>query len=215
MKKIIAFICVSLLTFNASAQTSQRAKNYLQEVTKKFNSYNNVVIDFSFSLRDSKKADKNYDSNGHIDIEKDLYFLDFMGMKKFYDGKKIYTVSPEDEEVTISKYDAESTEGILPSHMLTFFNKGYNFQWDILQNLKGRKIQYIKLIPTDKNSVIKEVLLGIDDETKNIYTKIQVNKDGSKSTITVNSFKTNQPISKNHFTFTESMYPNYYINKID
>lgn len=215
MKKIIAFICVSLITFSASAQTSQRAKNYLQEVTKKFNSYKNVVIDFSFTSRNDKNTSKNYDSNGHIDIQKDLYYLDFMGMKKFYDGKKIYTVSPEDEEVTISNYDPESTEGILPSHMLTFFNTGYNFQWDILQNLKGRKIQYIKLIPTNKNSVIKEVLLGIDDETKNVYNKIQVNKDGSKSTITVNSFKTNQPISKNHFTFTESMYPNYYINKID
>ncbi|MBO0165666.1 hypothetical protein J0692_26060, partial [Vibrio alginolyticus] len=63
MKKLIAFICVSLITFSASAQTSQRAKNYLQEVTKKFNSYKNVVIDFSFTSRNDKNASKNYDSN--------------------------------------------------------------------------------------------------------------------------------------------------------
>ncbi|HEU4496030.1 MAG TPA: outer membrane lipoprotein carrier protein LolA, partial [Flavobacterium sp.] len=28
-------------------------------------------------------------------------------------------------------------------------------------------------------------------------------------------FKTNQPLSKNQFTFAESKYPNYYINKLD
>ncbi|MEQ3662861.1 MAG: outer membrane lipoprotein carrier protein LolA, partial [Flavobacterium sp.] len=27
--------------------------------------------------------------------------------------------------------------------------------------------------------------------------------------------KTNQPLSKNHFTFTQSKYPNYYINRLD
>ena len=44
---------------------------------------------------------------------------------------------------------------------------------------------------------------------------IESGKNGTKTTLTVNSFKTNQPLSKNHFTFTKSKYPNYYINKLD
>ncbi|MCC9041226.1 outer membrane lipoprotein carrier protein LolA [Myroides sp. M-43] len=215
MKKIIAFIGVALFAIAANAQSSQRAKNYLTEVTNKINGYDNISINFSFTQKNDKNTKQDFEGKGTLDIKKDLYNLSFMGIQKIYDGKKIYTISKEDEEVTVSKFDSKSPDGILPSQMLTFFNQGYSFQWDILQNVNGRKIQYIKLIPTDKKSVIKEVFLGIDSSSKEIYNKIQVNKDGGKSTLTVNSFKTNQTMSKNHFTFTQSLYPNYYINNID
>jgi hypothetical protein len=98
--------------------------------------------------------------------------------------------------------------------MLTFFNSGYKYYMDILQNVKGRKIQYIKLIPIGKDQR-KEILLGIDIQTKHIYNLIEVGKNGTKTTLTVNSFKTNQPLSKNQFIFVASKYPNYYINKLD
>ena len=42
----------------------------------------------------------------------------------------------------------DDENAITPSKMLTFFQSGYTYSWDILQNIKGRKIQYIKLIPT-------------------------------------------------------------------
>ena len=61
----------------------------------------------------------------------------------------------------------------------------------------------------------KEILIGVDLQTKHIYNLIKMEKDGTKITFTINSFKTNQPLSKNHFTFTESKYPNYYINRLD
>jgi hypothetical protein len=99
--------------------------------------------------------------------------------------------------------------------MLTFFNSGYKYTWDILQNIKGRKIQYVKLNPLNTKDKTKEILIGVDVQTKHIYNFIQTEKDGTKIIITINSFKTNQPLSKNHFTFTESKYPNYYINRLD
>ena len=99
--------------------------------------------------------------------------------------------------------------------MLTFFNIGYKFAMDIVQNVKGRKIQFIKLTPTSTKDQRKEILLGIDIQTKNIYNLIEIGKNGTKTTLTVNSFKTNQPLSKNQFTFVKSKYPKYYINKLD
>src|SRR5690554_7554326 len=56
-----------------------------------------------------------------------------------------------------------------------------------------------KLIPTN-NRDVKEIYLGIDTQTKHIYNRTDVFKNGSKVIITVNSFKTNQALSKNHFT---------------
>ena len=112
-------------------------------------------------------------------------------------------------------FDPKDENAITPNKMLTFFNTGYKYAWDIPQNLKGRKIQYVKLIPNSGKDQRKEILVGIDVQTKHIYTVIEVGKNGTKTTLTVNSFKTNQPLSKNHFTFTKSKYPNYYINKLD
>jgi hypothetical protein len=48
--------------------------------------------------------------------------------------------------------------------MLTF-NSGYKYSMDILQDVRGRKIQYIKLIPSNLKDQRKEILLGIDVQT--------------------------------------------------
>ena len=99
--------------------------------------------------------------------------------------------------------------------MLTFYKKDFSYKWDIVQQVKGRKIQYIELKPTKQASDIKLILLGIDTTTKHIYNLIQIGKNESKTTITINEFKTNQPLSVNEFIFNEDKYKKlvYYINK--
>lgn len=208
MKKIVTLIVICFISItNSQAQNADKAKALLNEVTTKVKSYNNIAIDFDVNINGQN-------SKGNITLSGDKYILNYMGITRLFDGSKVYTINPEDEEVTIQNPKKTGDESLTPSKLLTFFNSGYSFSWDISQNINGRTIQYIKLKPTGKSDV-KEILLGIDSKTKHIYNKIDVYKNGSKSTLTVKSFKTNQTLSKNHFTFTESKYPKYYINKID
>lgn len=213
MKKVVSLILFLAMSFSMQAQ-DKKAKDLLDKVTAKIKSYNNITIDFKYSLYNAKE-NINKDSKGNVILEGDKYYLNFMGITKFYDGKKSYTIVPEDEEITISSIDEKDENAITPSKMLTFFNKGYKHYWDITQDVKGRKIQYIKLVPTSTKDTRKEILLGIDSQTNIIYNVIEMGKNGTKTTLTVNSFKTNQPLSKNQFTFASSKYPNYYINKLD
>ena len=213
MKKFIWISILFLSVFNTEAQ-DKKAKDLLDEVTAKVKSYENISIDFKYSLQNTKE-NINQDSKGSVILKGNLYYLNFMGTTKIFDGKKTYTIVPEDEEVTISKVDEKDENAITPSKMLTFFNKGYKYFWDISQDIKGRKIQYIKLVPISSKDQRKEILLGIDVQTKHIYNLIEVGKKGTKTTLIVNSFKTNQPLSKNQFTFDESKFKNYYINRID
>jgi hypothetical protein len=101
--------------------------------------------------------------------------------------------------------------------MLTFYENGYRSKLDIVQNVQGRKIQYVKLTPISNSAEIKDILLGIDVQTKHIYKLIQTDAKGTKYTLTVQSFKTNEPLSKTLFTFDEAKYTQngYYINKLD
>jgi outer membrane lipoprotein-sorting protein len=211
--KLVSIALLFFIGLTTQAQ-DKKAKDLLDEVTAKIKSYKNISIDFKYTLNNTKE-NINRDSKGNVVLQGNMYVLNFMGVTKIYDGKKTYTIVPEDEEVSISKLADKDDNAITPSKMLSFFNTGYKFYWDILQDIKGRKIQYIKLLPTNSKDQRKEILLGIDVQTKNIYNLIEMGKNGTKTTLTVNSFKTNQPLSKNQFTFVESKYPNYYINKLD
>jgi outer membrane lipoprotein-sorting protein len=212
MNRIIQIALLLIVGFTANAQ-DKKAKDLLDQVTAKVRSYDNIVIDFKYALNNAKES-INQESKGNVTLKGNMYVLNLMGVTKMFDGKKIYTINPEDEEITIQKFNEKDDKDLSPSKLLTFFNSGYKFYWDINQNIKGRKIQYIKLVPTGKDHR-KEIMLGIDSQTKNIYNLIEVGKNGTRTTLTVNSFKTNQPLSKNQFTFAESKYPNYIINRLD
>jgi outer membrane lipoprotein-sorting protein len=213
MNKLLSIALLLFISFTTNAQ-DKKAKDLLDQVTAKVKTYKNITIDFKYSLYNSKE-NINKESKGNLVLEGNKYVLNFLGVTKIYDGKKSYTIVPEDEEITISSVNDKDENAVTPAKMLTFFNSGYKYYWDILQDVNGRKIQYIKLVPTNPKDQRKEVLLGIDSQTKNIYNVIEMGKNGTKTTLTVNSFKTNQPLSKNQFTFVPSKYPNYYINKID
>jgi outer membrane lipoprotein-sorting protein len=215
MSKKFFLITPLLLLFSLSIQAQDsKAKDLLNQVTSIVKSYDNIVIDFKYSLNNAKE-NINQDSKGNVTMKGNQYVLNFMGVTKIFDGKKTYTIVPEDEEVTISTVNEKDDSAITPSKMLTFFNTGFKCTMDKLEDIKGRKIQYIKLVPTNAKDQRKEILLGIDAQTKHIYNLIETGKKGTKTTLTVNSFKTNQPLSKNQFTFVASKYPNYYINKLD
>ena len=205
-----------LLFLSGGFAAAQDAKTLLDEVSAKVRSYENIVIDFKYSLNNEKQKVKQ-DTRGNVTLEGDKYHLNMLGTTRSSDGVNIYSIVPEDEEVTISTIGSDENTGITPSEMLTFYEEGYTYKMDIVQNVKGRKIQYVKLMPIDSNAEIKDILLGIDSMTKHIYKLIQTDANGTEFTITVNSFKTNQPISKTLFSFDQSKYEadGYFINRLN
>ncbi len=211
MKKYISLFALLFVANLLFAQNSDKAKALLEEVYTKVRSYENIQVDFKYVLQNTE-ANINQETRGDVTLEGDKYLFNYLGAQQLFDGQKVYTIVPENEEVTIDdRSDEENT--ITPSKMLTFYREGHTYQWDIMQNVQGRKIQYVKLVPIDTNSEIASILLGIDVETKHIYRLIENGKNGTMTTITVNYFKTNQPISETLFTFDEGKYQDagYYI----
>lgn len=211
MKRFASLFTLLLAVNLLTAQNADKAKALLDEVYNKVRSYENIQVDFKYVLQNTE-ANINQETRGDVTLEGDKYLFNYLGAQQLFDGQKVYTIVPENEEVTIDdRADEENT--ITPSKMLTFYRDGHTYQWDIMQNVQGRKIQYVKLVPIDTNSEIASILLGIDVETKHIYRLIENGKNGTMTTITVNSFKTNQPISETLFTFDEAKYQEagYYI----
>lgn len=212
MKKYIAIVLISFISISTFSQNSEKAKKYLDEVLKKVESYENISIDFKYSLvNEEENIAQSY--KGNIFKKKEKYLVNLLGITNLFDGQKLYTINDEDEEITVSNASDEEDNINNPSKMLSFFKEGFTYKWDKKLPIKGREIQYIKLIPIDSNSGEKHILLGIDALTKNIYNIINTGKNGTLTTFTVNSFKTNQPFSESLFIFDKNKYSNYYFNE--
>ncbi|MBT8394454.1 MAG: outer membrane lipoprotein carrier protein LolA [Bacteroidia bacterium] len=213
MKRLL-IVLILIVSSIGYSQNSSEAKTLLNDVSEKVKEYKNIRIDFKYVL-DNAEENIKQETRGDVVLEGEKYVLNILGTTRLYDGKTLYSISPEDEEVTISKEDFNDEDTITPSKMLSFYEEGYTYKMDIVQNIKGRKIQYVKLTPISSDSEIKYILLGIDAQTKHIYNLIEIGNNGTRTTLTVNSFKTNEQLSKSLFTFDESKYKDYYINRLD
>ena len=191
----------TLFSFIGQAQSrTSEAQQLLDEVSAKVKSYDSMTLEFKYVLENTEENIRQ-ETRGDVTLQNDKYVLNILGITRIYDGKSLVTISPEDEEVTISSNNTTDENTITPSKLLSFYKEGYTYSMDINQNIMGRKIQYIKLIPIDSDSEIKYVLLGIDSSTKHVYNLIEIGSNDTKTTLTINSFKTNQPLSKTFFEF--------------
>jgi outer membrane lipoprotein-sorting protein len=212
MKKYLTIILITFLSFSTFSQNSETAKKYLDDILKKVESYENISIDFKYSLiNEEENISQSY--KGNVFLKKEKYLVNLLGITNLFDGEKLYTINSEDEEITISNASDEDDNINNPSKMLSFYKEGFTYIWDKKLPINGRQIQYIKLIPIDSNSDDKHILLGIDAVTKNMYNIITTGKNKTLTTLTVNSFKTNQPISESLFIFDKNKYNNYYFNE--
>ena len=215
MKKLFIISLLLLVAFQSFSQDTAKAKELLDEVSTKVASYENIYLSFDYIL-DNEKEDVHQETNGNVRINGDKYHLNFMGIDRLFDGDKVYTIIHEDEEVVISDGDNDEESEFTPSKILTFYQKGYNFEWNKMQTIGGKKIQFIKLIPINSNAENKYILLGIDTRSKNIYQVVYTNKKDTNTTFKIRSFKTNTVFPANEFSFDEDKYTDkdYIITKL-
>jgi hypothetical protein len=71
-------------------------------------------------------------------MKNNQYVLNLMGSLKYLMEKKTYTIVPEDEEI---KFRALTKKTTMRLHLqnVDFFNSGYKYYMDILQDVRGRK----------------------------------------------------------------------------
>ena len=210
MKKTgILFLSLFIATV-AFAQSAEKAKSLLDEVSAKMGAYENMYIGFSQTLSNEEAGIKEGDEPpiiGEINLNGEKYRLNYLGNHFIYDGAKLYVINHDEKEISISDNDLSDDDGfIYPSKLLTFYKEGYNLEMGKLQNIKGKKIQFVTLNPIDSNSEIIMVELGIDVKTKHIYKLIQTGINASKTMFTINEFKKNEDLSENFFSLNKTKY---------
>ena len=197
------------------SQDNLDAELLLNKVSENIKSYENIYINYAYTLQNLEE-DISQTNNGSFVSENDNWRFEMLGVTRIFDGDKLYSISPDDEEVTISSQDPEDETTITPNKMLYFYEDGYYFEMDesrLIGNGQFRKkIQYVKLVPKDSEAEIKYILLGIDTEFNQIYEVIETGKNETVTTISIVDFEFNLPLDANLFVFDEEKYKDYYMN---
>ena len=218
MKKIILLFTVGVISNTiAISQNSTEAEKLLNKVSENIKSYDNIYINYTYTLFNSEE-DINQTNKGSFVTEDDKWKFVMLDVTRIFDGDKLYTISPDDEEVTISTQNPDDESTITPNKMLYFYEEGYNFDMDIVQYVGRKKIQYVKLIPMDSDAEIKYILLGVDVEFSQIYKVIETGLNDTQTTIAIVDFEVNLPLEESLFVFDKEKYfeeLNYYENIID
>lgn len=211
MKKTAAGL-ILLFSSLSFAQGYEQAKNLLDLVSKEMKSKKNIRFDFAYVL-ENKKEQIRQEMEGNVTLAGDQYKLSFLEAIQLFDGTKTYTIVPENEEITISYPEDKEDVSISPSKLLTFYEEGYGYEWDIQQRVTGRNIQFIKLLPTEASDEVKYLLLGIDVDRLQVYRLIEIGINGTMTTLTLKSQEFNVTLPEDYFEFNAAEYPNYYINE--
>lgn len=209
--KILLLWFIGTFASTVQGQNDTQAKNLLDEVRDQYESYKSLDLAFIYKLSNRKEG-IDQRAEGILMAAGDRYQLNIMGVRQIFDGTMLYTIIDENEEVMIQEgADEEGT--VSPKQLFDFYSTGYRFQWDILQNVSGKKIRYVKLIPTDPNSQTKYLLAGIDIYKKQLYRLIEVGVNGTETTITISKFAVNKDLPPDAFVFDEQAYSDYYIDR--
>ena len=215
IKKII-FLFIAIISSNniAVSQEADEAEKLLNKVSENIKSYDNIYINYTYTLSNLEE-DINQTNKGSFVTENDNWKFVMLGVTRIFDGDKLYTISPDDEEITISTQNPDDETTITPNKMLYFYEEGYNFEMDIVQYIGRKKIQYVKLVPMDSNAEIKYILLGIDVEFNQIYKVIETGINDTQTTIAIVDFEVNLPLEESLFIFDKEKYKDYYMNILD
>lgn len=212
MKKKLFIVTLIFGIVFINAQSASKAKDLLDEISNSYKSKSTIYMKFESELNNSKT--KNKDSfNGEVYIKGNGYNLSIpkLDISQIYDGNKLYTVSKEQQEVTVTKPKSNNDMIFMPTKVFDMYKKGFNISFDKTQN--NNKLTFIKLTPSTDSNII-HVLIGVDKAKKELVKIIELNKNNTTTSITVIKQLENIIIPKTLLNFDKRFYKDYYISEI-
>lgn len=212
MKKLLFFVTLILGLISVDAQSNSQAKALLDEISSSYKSKSTIYMKFNSELNNSKTKTKDSFS-GEVYIKRNKYNLSIpkIDVRQIYDGGKLYTISKEQQEITITKPKSDSDMLFTPTKVFDMYKQGFNISFDKSQ--ANSKLTFIKLTPNTESN-ITHVLIGVDKAKKELVKIIELNKNNTTTSITVEKQLENIIIPKSLLNFDKKFYKDYYISEI-
>lgn len=202
---LLGLILASVLFANAQQDT--RAKEILDEVSKKTRSYKSISADFVFSM-ENKEMEINERNEGTIKLKGQKYVVDLpdIGVKVFSDGQTVWNYMADGNQVTISNLEDGGSELMDPSSLFTIYEKGFQSKFAGEKTIGNSKYYQIELFPDTDEHEVSKILLSIGQSDKMIKSASLYGTDGNVYGIDVKKMDTQTEIPDSYFVFNVSEY---------
>lgn len=167
--------------------TAKEAKALLEEVSTKIKKSPGISIDFTYTFENPRAdASMKQEEKGSIVLAGDKYRLEFMGVDRLHDGKKIYQFLHDDKEVQIM--DAEDDdEGFTPGFILDMYKEGFSYAMAGTSTVNGKKVQHV-MLKSLKSPDIEHIEIQVFSDSKQMHKMTQKGRNGSVTTFSVNKY---------------------------
>lgn len=209
MKRIFLILMNFLVIAAATAQSDQKAKELLEQTSKKMQSFQSLSASFNFTM-ENKKMNIKEQNSGSLLLKGAKYHVTLpdLGMQVFSDGATVWNFMEMAGQVMVSNAGDESQGVIDPSAIFNVYKEGYTFRFVEEKPEGGKVISYIDLIPSDRNAEFTKIAVGIDKAALMVNSLVTHGKDGNLYGIYVRDYKTNQNIPDSEFVFDRKKHAN-------
>lgn len=205
----MVFILI-LATVQVNAQDA-KAKGILDKLSAKTKTYTSMRADFEYTMKNVAE-DIEETQNGSLVTQGEKYNLEIAGQKIISDGKTVWTVLDEAEEVQLNNVPEpdETEDYISPTKILTLWEKGFKYQYDKSMTLNGAVVDVINLFPEKADEQSFHTIKIYVNKTKMIVDQIDIKgKDGTDFVYIIKKFITNENIEASTFVFSTVNNPSY------
>lgn len=213
MKTILNFGMTLILVLAVGSASAQdvKAKGILDQLSAKTKTYSSMKAEFEYTMK-NEAEDLEETQTGSLLSKGDQYHLEIAGQQIISDGKTIWTVLVEAEEVQINSIpeEGETEDYISPTKILTLWEEGFKYKYDKSMTLNGAAVDVINLYPEDADEQSFHTIKLYINKAKTLVDQIEIKgKDGTDFVYIIKTFTTNGVIEASTFTFSTSKNPSY------
>lgn len=214
MKNILLIAGLAMFSLAATSQETYqekdpKAKAILDNLSKKHQSLDNIVIDFTATFSGDKIKKQTLKGTAFKAGKKYAYYTaDYIVVNN---GRYNWLFVKSENEVTItSNEDAEEENGLIsPSKLMSIWEKGFKYQFIGEGKVGSKTLQEVRLFPENPKKSKYHTITLIIDKVKNELNEVTIKgRDGVNMKYDITGFKFSQTIASSKFVFDKSKYPN-------
>ncbi|MGL1888848.1 MAG: outer membrane lipoprotein carrier protein LolA [Reichenbachiella sp.] len=198
MKRIsTSIILLALIACQAFAQKDPKAKAVLDAMSNKYQSTPSFVAEFKYTMENPEEG-INEGFEATVAVKGELYKLYMEGQQIMFDGTNVWTYLKDDKEVTVAPYEGEEDE-ISLSNIFDIYEEGFKYLY--LESKDNGKTDIVDLVPEDLNKSYFKIRMEIKASDNSLQSFKIFDKSGSRYVYTIVSFKEDNSIKTEDFTF--------------
>lgn len=198
--KIVLTVCIIFLTGAASVYAGEKASDVVKKLRKRYENFKTLQAYFKQTTVWALAGDEQSISGRFFVMGKDKYRVETDAQIIVADGKNVWTLSKEKNQVVINKL-AKASRNQMPRDLLVKYTREYNAKLNGEKIYHKNKCMEIVFTPRDEEAFVVKTQVLVEKKT-NLAMRIE--QEDINENITryeLSDYKIDQPLDKSLFLF--------------